>query len=55
MVRHTLLCPLISSAGQELNQLFVLRRPLLLCLGLWDHSLDAMRSIIREVMAHPVW
>lgn len=32
-----------------------LRRPLLLCVGLRDHSLDAMRSIIQEVLAHPLW
>ncbi|EIE20140.1 hypothetical protein COCSUDRAFT_30781 [Coccomyxa subellipsoidea C-169] len=30
-------------------------RPLLLCLGLKQHSLDTMRAIIKEVVAHPVW
>ncbi|CAL5228718.1 g11901 [Coccomyxa viridis] len=30
-------------------------RPLLLCIGLRDHSRDAMRSIIQEVLAHPLW
>ncbi|KAK9901267.1 hypothetical protein WJX75_003280 [Coccomyxa subellipsoidea] len=30
-------------------------RPLLLCLGLKQHSLDTMRAIIKEVMTHPVW
>ncbi|BDA45389.1 probable proteasome assembly chaperone 3 [Coccomyxa sp. Obi] len=30
-------------------------RPLLLCLGLKQHSFDSMRTIIKEVLAHPVW
>ncbi|CAL8471013.1 g10555 [Coccomyxa elongata] len=30
-------------------------RPVLVCLGLKQLSFDAMRAIIKEVMAHPVW
>ena len=33
----------------------ILCRPLLLCVGLREHSLDAMRIIIGEVLAHPLW
>jgi hypothetical protein len=30
-------------------------RPLLLCLGLKEHTLNAMREIIKQVLEHPVW
>jgi len=31
------------------------RRPLLLCLGLREHSLAAVRGLVEAVLAHPVW
>lgn len=42
----------IFCAGAESCLLY---RPVLVCLGLKEHSFDAMRAVIKEVMAHPVW
>ncbi|KAK9842255.1 hypothetical protein WJX81_002903 [Elliptochloris bilobata] len=31
------------------------RRPLLLCLGLREHSLAVVRPLVEAVLSHPVW
>ncbi len=45
--------PLVTR--RALQQHYLLRRPLLVCIGMKQHSNAGVRSVISQMLEHPVW